>query len=472
MKHLKSLLAALLLLGAGAVTANAKQYYFSPAKTGELKRLVSSGSLTPGDEVILKDGIYRPGEIDFFAEGTAADTITLRAENPGKAIVSGPVKMRIYGSYLKVDGLFFNKAWASGFSMIEFRKDKGQHASHCRLTNCVIDDCNDPEKSEKPAPAGQKPMSVSEYWVGLYGENHRVDHCYFANKRIGGLVLQLWLDENSHLNNHQIDHNLFGLRKPYGGNGAEIIRVGHSWSSQLESHAIIENNVFLHCDGENEIISVKSCNNVLRRNLFFESRGALVCRHGHYNVIEGNTFVGNGLQGTCGIRIINQGHTVYDNLLCRLDGWGLLVRVGVFERPTPETDIKAEPLTSYHRAENVDIAYNDFVDCRAMEFGSGRGEKMPRNVRFARNNIYGSTGNMKIVRPEETLPGFYFLDNNYGYADGSRLSLGGFCARPSEKDYAAIEHERVMKSLRGIGASWYENNIADLSYIQGKYPQN
>lgn len=459
----------MLLTFAGAENLDAKQFYFSAGKTDDLKQILASGSLAPGDEVVMKDGVYTPGDFDFFADGTVNDTITLRAEHPGGAVISGPVKMRIYGSYLKIDGLFFNKAWASGFSMIEFRKDKGLHASHCRLTNCVIDDCNDPDKSELPAPAGQLPMSVSEYWVGLYGENHRVDHCYFANKRIGGLVLQLWLDENSHVNNHQIDHNLFGFRKPYGGNGAEIIRVGHSWSSQLESHAIIENNVFLHCDGENEIISVKSCNNVLRRNLFFESRGGLVCRHGHYNIIEGNTFVGNDLKGTCGIRIINQGHTVYDNFLCRINGWGLLVRVGVYERPTAETDIKAEPLTSYHRAENVDIAYNHFIDCRSMEFGSGNGEKMPRNVRFAYNKLYGESDNMRIFRPDLTLGGFYFLNNSYGFSDGSKPSLDGFTRKEPVSDYTAMERERVNDSLNDIGPSWYDNNIRDLAYIADKY---
>lgn len=40
--------------------------------------------------------------------------------------------------------------------------------------------------------------------------------------------------------------------------------------------------------------------------------------------------------------------------------FGLLVRVGVYERPTPETDVKKEPLISYHRVENVDMAYNTF----------------------------------------------------------------------------------------------------------------
>lgn len=471
MRYYKKLILCGLLMSCGSNLSEAATRYFSPGEVKDLKTLLKSGKLKPGDDVILKDGTYNIGDVDFFANGMSGDTITLKAENPGKAVISGPLKMRVYGNYLKLDGLYFHKAWASGFSMIEFRRDKGEHASNCRMTNCVIDDCNDPDKSEKPAPAGQLPMSVAEYWVGLYGENNRVDHCYFANKRIGGLVLQLWLDENSHINNHQIDHNLFGVRNPYGGNGAEIIRVGHSWSSQLESHAIIENNVFLHCDGENEIISVKSCNNVLRKNLFFESRGALVCRHGHYNVIEGNTFVGNDLQGTCGIRIINQGHTVYDNLLCRLAGWGLLVRVGVFDRPTPDTDIKAEPLTSFHRVENVDISYNDFVDCKSMEFGSGKGEKMPKNVRFAYNNIYGQTDNIRLFRPEQTLSGFYFLNNSYAFNDGAKLNLEGFTIRKPTVDYSSIERSRVMDSINDIGANWYDNNKDDLQYIKAKYVQ-
>lgn len=460
---------ALGMLIAASATAGAREYVFTPKETGEMKTLLGGGNLKPGDRVVMKDGTYNLGDFDFFAEGTRTDSISLCAENPGKAVVSGPLKFRIYGSYLKVDGLFFNKAWASGFSMIEFRKDKGENATHCRLSNCVIDDCNDPNKSEAPAPKGQLPMSVAEYWVGLYGSNHRVDHCYFANKRIGGLVIQLWLDEESHINNHQIDHNLFGFRKPYGGNGAEIIRVGHSWSSQLESHAIIENNIFLHCDGENEIISVKSCNNVLRRNLFFESRGALVCRHGHYNVVEGNTFVGNDLKGTCGVRIINQGHTVYDNLMCRLEGWGLLVRVGLHDRPTPETDLKEEPLTSFHRAENVDIAYNHFVDCGSMEFGSGKGDKMPRNIRFAYNNLFGKKSDVKLFRPEETLSGFYFLENIYGFADKTSIELEGF--HPSERaaDYAEMERGRVLALLPGVGPEWYDGNCSDISYIESKY---
>ena len=460
-------MAFLLLCG---MTAQAKDYYFTPRQKDTLKELLAGGSLRPGDQVILKDGVYEDlGDLHFFAEGTVTDSIKLRAEHSGKVIVKGYLDMKIYGQYLQVEGLFFHQAWPKGFSMIEFRKENGVNASHCRLTDCVIDDCNSPNRNEAPPKAGQQPKDVSEYWVGLYGTNHRVDHCYFANKRIGGLVVQVWLDEKCHVNNHLIDHNLFGFRQPYGGNGAEIIRIGHSWSSQLESHTVVENNVFLQCNGENEIISVKSCHNILRRNLFFESKGGLVCRHGHYNVLESNTLIGNGIPATCGIRIINQGHTVYDNMVCRVDSWGLLVRMGVFEKPTAETDIKKEPLTSYHRAENVNIAYNRFIDCNVIELGSGRGEKEPRNVRIAHNHFENAFNNIKIFRPEINKDGFEFVDNTCHWADGSSTELSGFSVIEKAQDWKQEERNRVLNALMNIGPEWYQGNRENLAYIRNQY---
>ena len=464
---MRKLLLLLVILSCNPLLA--KKYYFTPGESESLKRILSEGKLLPGDEVILKDGVFKNlQKVLFQAKGTVQDSIKLKAEHPGKTIISGALDFKVYGEYLQIEGLCFLKAWALSFNMIDFQKKTGKYASHCRFTNCVIDDCNDPNKSEQPATNGQQPASVSEYWLGLRGENNRVDHCYFANKRIGGLVLQVWLDKDNHLNNHQIDHNLFGTRKPYGGNGAEIIRIGHSWSSQLESRTIVENNVFLHCDGESEIISVKSCHNVLRRNLFYESRGGLVCRHGHYNVLESNTFIGNNIKGTVGIRIINQGHTVYDNYMSKLNGFGLLVRIGVFEKPTADTDIKKEPLTSYHRVENVDIAYNHFINCRELEFGSGKGDKAPRNLRFANNTIYNSTPNVRVFQPEEVMPGITFLDNTYYFENKEPIGLPGFMEGKIPDTLLALENEKVEKSINGIGPVWYAPNTAEITYIRNK----
>ena len=70
----------------------------------------------------------------------------------------------------------FYKAWAIGHDMIDFQGEKGVYASFCRMTRCVIDECNDPQK-------GERPNEGDEYWVGLRGTNNRIDHCYFANKK-------------------------------------------------------------------------------------------------------------------------------------------------------------------------------------------------------------------------------------------------------------------------------------------------
>src|SRR5690606_7963466 len=103
----------------------------------------------------------------------------------------------------------------------------------------------------------------------------------------------------------------------------ETLRVGTSHYSLSNSSTIIENNVFDRCDGEVEIISIKSGANIIRNNLIFESKGAVVLRHGNKNIVEGNVFLGNGVDHTGGIRVIrSEEHTSElqsrENLVCRL----------------------------------------------------------------------------------------------------------------------------------------------------------
>lgn len=465
MKHL-----FLLLSGIIAFACNASDYLFSPEKQSELIALLNSNSLRAGDNIILTDGVFNNlGTLNITANGTPEDSIIIKAENPGKTVISGETEIKISGRYILFQGLLFNKAWAKNLCLIEFQTEEGKFGSNCRITNCVIDDCNHPDRSEK-AVKGVKPITVSEYWIALHGSNNRIDHCYFANKRVGGLVIQVWLPDSNYVNNHLIDHNLFGYRQPYGGNGAETIRLGNSWSSQLESRSIVENNVFMHCDGENEIISVKSGYNTIRGNLFYESRGGLVCRHGHNNILESNTIIGENLPGTAGIRLINQGHVVYDNYCARLGDFGLLIRMGVYERPTSETDLEKEPLTSYHRAENINISNNSFIDCTTIDIGSGYGDKVPRNVRLSNNYFCNSKNNIRISKPEIVTPGINFIDNRYFWEDNSELPLKGFSRlyKP-EQTVSFQEKERVMKSVYNIGAVWYTPNNNDLNYITTKY---
>ena len=70
----------------------------------------------------------------------------------------------------------------------------------------------------------------------------------------------------------------------------ETIRIGTSANSMESSRTIVENNTFKNCDGEIEIISNKSANNIFRNNLFLESKGSLTLRHGNNALVEGNVF--------------------------------------------------------------------------------------------------------------------------------------------------------------------------------------
>lgn len=135
---MKKLLLLLVVLSCSSIQA--KKYYFRPDESEALKNILSEGKLAPGDEVILKDGVFNNlRKILFQAKGTARDSIKLKAEHPGKTILSGALELKVFGEYLQIEGLCFQKAWALSFNMIDFQKEKGKYASHCRFTNCVID---------------------------------------------------------------------------------------------------------------------------------------------------------------------------------------------------------------------------------------------------------------------------------------------------------------------------------------------
>ena len=96
--------------------------------------------------------------------------------------------------------------------------------------------------------------------------------------------------------------------------------IGTSHYSREYSNTIVRNNYFDRTSGELEIISSKSCGNVVTGNVFFESQGTLTMRHGHYTTVENNYFLGNRIPNTGGIRIINENQTVRNNYLYGLTG--------------------------------------------------------------------------------------------------------------------------------------------------------
>ena len=352
----------------------------------ELSSAIASSG--PGDTIIMANGTWTDVVISFYAQGVEGDSITLRAETPGQVILNGNSRLKIGGSYLKVDGLWFDQGALRSGHLIEFRRSSSRLTTHSRLTNCTITNYN--------------PSSyLTEYkWVSIYGAHNRVDHCHFAGKSHDGATLVVWLRDppNDSPVWHRIDNNHFGHRPELGKNGGETIRIGTSSRSMQDAYVTVEHNLFEECDGEIEIISNKSGNNVFRHNTFLRSSGTLTLRHGNEANVYGNYFLGEGKSGSGGVRIIGERHKVYNNYFQDLRGTGYRSALAVVN------GIPNSPLNRYFQVKDAVVAFNTFVDVEeTFVIGAGNSSTQslaPDGLQIANNLV--ETRNGPIIEYEDT----------------------------------------------------------------------
>ncbi|WP_236972204.1 chondroitinase-B domain-containing protein [Membranihabitans marinus] len=331
-------------------------------------------NLSPGDKVILANGIWENAELVFKGIGTEDNPIVLTVEDKGKVFLEGESNLQISGEYIHVEGLVFRNGHTPTGAVVEYRTSSKDFCNNCRMTEIVIDDYNPSERFE------------SDYWVALYGKNNRFDHSYLVGKRNNGVTLAVRLTTpESRENFHRIDHNYFGYHPILGSNGGETLRIGTSHHSLTNSNTLVEDNYFERCNGEHEIISNKSCQNTFRNNTFFECQGTLTMRHGNETLVDNNYFFGNRKANTGGIRIINEKQTVINNYCEGLTGYrfrGALVIMN---------GVPNSPINRYFQVKDSKAANNIFVDCDYIQFCAGSDEERsatPENTTFTNNLIY------------------------------------------------------------------------------------
>ena len=360
-----------------------------------------------GTTIILKNGTWKDVELNAHGKGTKEAPIVIKAETPGKVIISGNSTLNIYGEYVIVSGIWFKNGFSTYKSIVQFRKDSKTFANNCRLTNSTI--------SYNKVQSG-----IKDHWVDIWGKNNRVDHNNFTGKTSPGTTLVVWLKGEEHTeNNHKIDNNIFGPRPELGENGGETIRIGTSTNSKKSSKTLVERNIFSQCDGETEIISNKSCDNIFRDNLFVESKGTLTLRHGDNALVERNVFLGNNVSKTGGIRVINSGHIVRNNLLIGLKGDGYRGSIVVMN------GVPNSPLNRYEQVRNVDIQNNTIINCGPISFGEGSDSEKtltPKNVNFSNNLIFNNTTTKNVLFVDD-VSGITFNSN---YIDAKETSKEGF----------------------------------------------
>lgn len=353
--------------------------------------------ILPGDSIVLLNQVWRSVNLVFKGEGTKEKPITLTVQTLGQCTIEGESSLRLSGNYLVVDGLVFVNGYTPSGSVVEFKTSAAEAARNCTLKRCVIDHFNNPEKTK------------SDHWINLWGQHNAVEYCYFAGKKNHGTTFIVSPNGKGHTENyHRVYRNYFGPRPKLGANGGETLRIGTSTYSLENSNTIVEGNYFEHCNGETEIISVKSCENKIIDNTFWECEGSIVLRHGNRNEISGNYILGNGKSYTGGIRIINKGHKVFNNYLFGLAGVDFRAPLVIMNA------VPNSPINRYHQVSDVDVSFNTFVNCKSpwqLCVGSdAERTDRPVNVRIANNIVYSPEEEDLIMAFDKT-DGFTFVGN-------------------------------------------------------------
>lgn len=258
----------------------------------------------PGDVLVIADGTYRDQVLEWRGKGSADRPILVRAATPGGVIFAGQSALLIEGEHLIVEGLHFADGYSPKKEVISMQ------GSHCTLRHCAVDSYNSPASDSEQ----------EDKWLALRGENHRVEYCTFYNKTSASVTLTVWR-EKGQSDRHTLYRNHFHTRpKGSSGNGFETIRIGTSATTGGDSQCVIEGNRFYACDGEMEIISVKSDNNLITENSFIECAGTITLRHGDGSTVSRNVIAGKLKKETGGIRVYGTRHKVLENVIIGTTG--------------------------------------------------------------------------------------------------------------------------------------------------------
>ncbi len=422
--------------------------------------------ILPGDTIVLNNGVWNDFEILFEADGEENNLITLRAKTKGEVFITGKSNLRIAGKYLVVSGLIFKDGYTPTSSVIEFRKNKDKLAYHSRVTEVVIDNFNNPERTE------------NDSWVMIYGKNNRFDHNHLEGKKNKGVTMAVRLNSvESQKNYHSIDNNYFGPRQILGSNGGETLRIGTSHHSLTNSFTMVKNNYFDRCDGELEIISNKSGNNRFIGNVFFQSKGTLTMRHGNDTLVEDNIFLGNGVDHTGGIRVINKRQTVRNNYIEGLKGYRFGSAIAIMN------GVPNSKINRYHQVEDSVIENNTVINSDHIQFASGSDAErsaVPIRSHFRDNLIYQKSQNDPFTVFDD-ISGITISNNrinkiqNFQFKDGfiedniEFIRLNNKLLYPkNESILAGVSRDLLPINKADVGVSWYPKNEIQKSFDFGK----
>jgi len=357
-------LAVILSTVAAAVSA-------ADIKVSSLDELQTAiNSATPGAHIIVVDGVYdATNPIVISQKGTAHKPVVISAENIGGAEISGAIGflLKSNAAYVTIEGFKFTHATGieehGGGEMI------GAGASHCRYTRNIF------ELSGKSRG----------YYLMISGDDTEIDHNSFQNKfTIGQMIIIHGPSTNLMAQRTWIHQNIFTNFPDAHGNNCSSIQIGVSGRSLSPAHALVENNLFIRCRGENENICNKSCDNIYRFNTFEDNCSELSLRHGDRNIVYANFFL-----GTDGLRMFGKNDKIFSNYFedCHRG-----IHIGNGDGVVP-----ASKLTSHDRPDGMQIAFNTIVNCTNSVMMLARRNGLGATNIIFKNNIVAGGKNLVAI---------------------------------------------------------------------------
>ncbi len=344
----------------------------------------------PGATITLADGIWKDVFIDIDKNGTASAPITVTAQNPGAVLMTGNSRVYMEGNYIIVSGLVFQDAENLVASSSEIEPVfELKRCNNCKVLNNKIDSYNGTE--------AQKELKFK--WILTDGQHNEIAYNSFIGKYgIGSIIND---NRNSTEPDYlQIHHNYFAGRRPINGvnddNDQDAIRIGNSSTSLHDSFTEVYANYFYDFSGEVEIISNKSGQNKYYHNTFRDYSGTLTLRHGNNCEVYGNYFLAGNQIFSGGIRVIGEGHKIYNNYIEDINyrkpsGAGSSTTGGINVsngRPNSE-------LSGYYQVKNTEIVNNTFVNCDyALRIGTQVKSDLslaPENLTVANNIMFNTS---------------------------------------------------------------------------------
>ncbi|MBM4083460.1 MAG: hypothetical protein FJ272_01585, partial [Planctomycetes bacterium] len=206
---------------------------------------------------------------------------------------------------------------------------------------------------------------------------------------------------------HILNNRFLDRPKIDNQNGYEIIQIGGSGEMARPSGVLIQGNTFENCNGENEILTLKTSDVFVRCNTFSGCKGVLSLRMGDRMLVQRNLFDGNGRSNTGGVGVEGAGHVIIENTFRHLRAprnyhfWPLLMACASSEKTGDDRQ-------GYGRVKNVLIAENyfDHNDARIAVGTYPRPEYplLPKDI-WVRNNVFiGTTASSPFdyVAPDPT----------------------------------------------------------------------